>query len=173
MAPPKIGRKKEGLREFLDRVEGTDDPEFRALCEESKKLDELARGYRWASPSTQLQQDQQLSLYCAWARSVFGESDDIDKVCFPDPTPGDKPFEQLFSQLRQFTVSEFSKCAPQATEDDAISYTVLVQHQRNLMFWVERKYRERDIEPPTSAALNYSLAEVMRQLCDRFGVESR
>ncbi|KAH6987860.1 hypothetical protein BKA56DRAFT_669462 [Ilyonectria sp. MPI-CAGE-AT-0026] len=61
MAPPKIGRKKEGLKQFLDRVEGTDDPEFIALCEESKKYYELARGFRWASPSTQLEQDQQIT----------------------------------------------------------------------------------------------------------------
>ncbi|KAH7000227.1 hypothetical protein EDB80DRAFT_866268 [Ilyonectria destructans] len=166
--PPEIGRKKEGFKEILDRVEGLnyDDPEFVELCDESEQLGELARGFRQSALSTQLKQDRHLVLYQRWTEAVFGDVDDedLDQACFPDPEDGAGPLWKLLSQMRRYLAFVFTKCVPRAVEDDAISYCVLGQYQRSLSFWVKRKYAERDIEPPSDAVAHRSLTEMMRYL---------
>ena len=86
----RIGRKKEGFQEFLQRVADIDEPEDSELFdldEQSKELDHLAHGFRHHALRTQLQQDQHLRLYQQWARVVLAKnevsvSDEIKKYVF-------------------------------------------------------------------------------------------
>lgn len=140
--PPKIGRKKEGLKEILDRVEGLDyaDPEFVELCDESEQLEELARGFRHNALSTQLKQDRHLVLYQRLIKPVFGEigEEDLDQACLPELEDGARLLWKLFSQMRRYFAFVFAKCIPRAVEDRAISCCVLGQYQISLSFWVKR-----------------------------------
>jgi hypothetical protein len=173
----RIGRKKEGFKEFLQRVSGIDpdapDSELFELNQRSKELDTLSRGFRHHSLRTQLRQDAHLSLYRQWASIVLAESqtsgelgdDDLDRLCFPDPSSdSSQPWARLQSQLRRFLVFALEKCVPRSVSDDSISYQVLVQYRRSMIFWVFRKYPERSIEPPKRAWLEATTLEIMRYL---------
>ncbi|KAH6976054.1 hypothetical protein BKA56DRAFT_617995 [Ilyonectria sp. MPI-CAGE-AT-0026] len=175
--PPKIGRKKEGFKEILDRVEELDydDPEFVELCDESEQLEELAHGFRHSALSTQLKQDRHLVLYQRWTKAVFGDVDDedLDQACFPDLEDGARPLRKLFSQMRRYLAFVSIKCIPRAAEDPAISCCVSGQYQRSLSFSVKRKYAERDIEPPSDAVAYRSLTEMIRYLNQRLNIKLR
>ena len=169
----RIGRKKEGFQEFLQRVADIDEPEDSELFdldEQSKELDHLAHGFRHHALRTQLQQDQHLRLYQQWARVVLAKNEvsvsdeDIDRLCFPDPSVGDNPWDRLASQLRRFLTFAMKKCVPRSTEDDTISYRVLIHYRRNMIFWVLRKYPERHIDPPKRGWLEAKMTEMMRYL---------
>ncbi|RSL44230.1 hypothetical protein CEP51_016253 [Fusarium floridanum] len=168
----RIARKSEKFKDFLHRVEGIDPSaegsELFILDQESRELDEIAHGFRHSSLKTQLQQDSHLELYRSWAKVALcpSEADDIDKVCFPSPSPstdGD-PFKRLASHLRRFLVYALRKCVPRSNQDDCISYRVLVHYRRSMSFWVVRKYRERGIEPPSSSWIQGKMTEIMRLL---------
>ncbi|KAH8669983.1 hypothetical protein BGZ61DRAFT_483279 [Ilyonectria robusta] len=111
--PPKIGRKKEALKEILDQVEELDydDPELVGLHDESEQLDEPARGFQHSALSTQLKQNRHLVLYQRWTNAVFGDVDDedLDQACFPDLEDGARPLRKLFFRcddtLRLFSQS--------------------------------------------------------------------
>ncbi|RSL81666.1 hypothetical protein CDV31_017017 [Fusarium ambrosium] len=174
--PPRIGRRKEQLGDFLQRVEGIDpdaeDSELFQLNQRSKELDNLAHGFRHHSLRTQLQQDSHLQLYRNWAKIILTDShdgsgltdDDLDRLCFPDPSDDDKPFAKLESQLRRFLVFAVERCVPRSIDDDHISYRVLVHYRRSMIFWVLRKYDERHIVPPKRVWLDSQMTEIMRCL---------
>ncbi|ENH74143.1 hypothetical protein FOC1_g10007309 [Fusarium oxysporum f. sp. cubense race 1] len=172
----RIGRKKEGFKEFLQRVSGVDldapDSELFQLNERSKKLDNLAVGFRHHALRTQLQQDMHLSLYRQWASIALAGKEsssdlsdgDLDRLCFPDPSSGAQPWARLQSQLRRFLVFAIERCVPRSIDDDCISYQVLVHYRRSMCFWVLRKYPERAIDPPGRGWLEATMTEMMRYL---------
>ncbi|KAF4954412.1 hypothetical protein FGADI_5278 [Fusarium gaditjirri] len=175
-ATGRVGRKKEGFKEFLQRVSGVDldapDSELFQLNERSKELDNLAVGFRHHALRTQIQQDVHLNLYRQWASialagkessSDFSEGD-LDRLCFPDPSSGAQPWARLESQLRRFLVFAIERCVPRSIDDDSISYQVLVHYRRSMCFWVLRKYPERGIDPPKRCHLEATMTEMMRYL---------
>ena len=95
---------------------------------------------------------------------VSVSDEDIDRLCFPDPSVGDNPWDRLASQLRRFLTFAMKKCVPRSTEDDTISYRVLIHYRRNMIFWVLRKYPERHIDPPKRGWLEAKMTEMMRYL---------
>ncbi|KAH6950674.1 hypothetical protein DER45DRAFT_649192 [Fusarium avenaceum] len=184
-AARRIGRKKEGFKEFLQRVSSTDKDvpgsELFILNQRSKELDQLARGFRHHALHTQKRQDAHLSLYRQWVSTVLTESqtngelgdDDLDRLCFPDPSSdSSQPWARLQSQLRCFLVFALEKCIPRSASDDSISYQVLVQCRHSMIFWVLRKYRERSIEPPKSRWLETTMSEMTSYLQDRVKIRT-
>lgn len=175
-ATGRIGRKKEGFKEFLQRVSGVDvdapDSELFQLNERSKELDNLAIGFRHHALRTQLQQDTHLNLYRQWASVVIAGKEsstdfsdgDLDRLCFPDPSSDAQPWARLQSQLRRFLVFAIERCVPRSIDDDSISYQVLVHYRRSMCFWVLRKYPERAIDPPKRGWLEATMTEMMRYL---------
>lgn len=73
----RFGRKKEQFGDFLRHVDRIDpdaagDSEFFQMLEESRELDELARGFRHHALQTQLRQDHHLSWFSDKLGSWFG-----------------------------------------------------------------------------------------------------
>ncbi|SCN85089.1 unnamed protein product [Fusarium fujikuroi] len=175
-ATGRIGRKKEGFKEFLQRVSSVDldapESELSQLNERSKELDNLAVGFRHHALSTQLRQDIHLNLYRQWASIVLAGKEsgsdlsdgDLDRLCFPDPSSGVQPWARLQSQLRRFLVFAIERCVPRSIDDDAIGYQVLVHYRQSMCFWVLRKYPERAIDPPKRSWLEATMSEMMRYL---------
>lgn len=174
----RIGRKSEKLKDFLHRAEG-DDPsaegsELFILDQEAKRLDDLANGFRHGALKTQLQQNSHLELYRSWAKVSLrpSDTDDIDEVCFPSPTD-DGGFKKLASQLRQFLVYALKKCVPRSNEDNCISYHTLVRYRCSMEFWLVRKYRERQIEPPSRGWIHDKMTEITRALQKEVKIRSQ
>ncbi|KAK7415677.1 hypothetical protein QQX98_005709 [Neonectria punicea] len=169
--PPRIGRRKERFAEFLERVGNTEDgtphPELVEVDELAKLMDETARGFRHHPLPVRMEQDNDLALYQKWVKATFEEAKDdasLDRVCFPDPATGYRAFEKLFSQLRRFYVFTTLTCLPGPDEDDTILRPMLEQFQRSFLFWIDRKYREREIHPPARGEVKASLDEIVRYL---------
>ncbi|KAM0420799.1 hypothetical protein ACHAPT_011460 [Fusarium lateritium] len=162
----RIGRKSEKFKDFLHRVEGIDpdaeESELFILNKDSKRLDDLAHGFRHMSLRMQLQQDAHLELYRGWVKVILRptDTDNIDEHCFPAPSNGHEPFEKLASQLRRFLVFALK------------NYRVLVHYRRSMEFWVVRKYRERQIEPPSRSWINGKMTEMMRFLQKEVNIRS-
>ncbi|KAK7432431.1 hypothetical protein QQZ08_000996 [Neonectria magnoliae] len=169
--PPRIGRRREGFVGFLERAgntkDGTPHPELVEIDEPTKEIDEAARGFRHHPLSVRMEQDNDLALYQKWVRSTFEEANDeasLDRICFPDPGTGYRAFEKLFSQLRRFFVFTTLTCLPGPDEDDTTLRPMLEQFRRSFLFWIDRKYIEREIHPPAQGEVQASLDEIVRYL---------
>lgn len=183
--PPKLGRKKETLGLFLQRVEAIDldaeGGELFQLLEESKELEIVARGFRHHALSTQYRQDHHLELYREWIKKVYPHQIDdalpineaLDRACFPCPDNNNRqPFEAVLKQLRLFLAFVTVKCVPRSTEDDSISYRTLVMYRRSMVFWTNCKYVEREIEPPKAFIVSNALTEMIRCLQNRYKIRT-
>ncbi|KAG5799943.1 hypothetical protein H9Q69_001037 [Fusarium xylarioides] len=154
---PKIGRQSDTFGDYLRDVEGInfnnpdEESEIFQLLTTSKELEVMARGFRVGAQSTQARQDRILAWYRLWVKKAVSisetlpEEEALDLACFPNPEGTD--FRQLFQQIRMFLAFAVSKSVPVHTEDE-----------------VDRKYKERRIEPPKRWEAFDAMTEMMRLL---------
>lgn len=166
MSAPIVGliapSKRLSLEERLNHIADMEDGEFFELLEELENDEQAAVGFRWHAPRTQGRQDTHLRMYHRFVTDVLFRREslsetELDLKSFP------ADFKKLYKQVRLFVIFVYKNARPTAlAAGERIQYNSLAGYRKSLMFWVARRYDERDQEPPPSRKLFKEMTEAMR-----------
>lgn len=157
-------RDRRSIRDKLAAVVSGGEESVRDTLASLDKESEEYKGLRWHSKEEQQEQDQVLEEYHQFIKVFFsnldGLTDDstdeaIDRSCFPDD------HSSLYLRARRFLIFVIDNAVPRSSEDKDIAHVPTTRYREILQWWVERKYVERNAEPPESERLHHELTEAM------------
>jgi hypothetical protein len=160
--PPK---KRASLAEKIDHVRLEGEEAIFLQMQELNEESEEYIGFRYAGKKTQLDQDRILKLYQQFVKTFFSKASnlsdspsdqDLDSACFP---PQDSDF---YHRARCFLIWMITNASPRSSEDTHITYRTACAYRRHLLFWLRRKYDERNVEYPRPSKVFNQLTEAMR-----------
>lgn len=118
--------------------------------------------------SAQNVQDRDLGLYYQYVRSIHHLPEDVsgeelDLLAFPSPNnEASNPNQILMSQLRHFLGWIIPRLIPRSSSDPVVGYSTMVEYRNTMLFWVRRKFLERNETPPPSAILHNTMTEAIQ-----------
>lgn len=178
MAPKviKSAVKRLTLSEKLKRMVETEGGiHFKEYIDRFKTMPEYS-GFRSLSLSTQSQQDRHLRLYTIFARNVLevpvGATDgEAERVIFPilpeDSYTADAG--ALARLIKSFMMFAFENATARGREDDHIKYQTLAGYRDSMMYWAQRQYRIRTLNPPPHRRIFEAATEGMRIIYQQYG----
>jgi len=168
---PKTAGKRGSLHENITRIfEGGDEvlfdlmAEFEAMPTHSY-LRVVSLGY-------QRRQDEHLHLYRRYIclMNKLPEDtpeEDIDAVGFPENV------DHLLKLVKFFMIFVFKNALPSDKDAKYIQYSTLAMYRDTMLFWVDRIYRQREVDPPNKSRIFNTATEGMRLAHQTYGSKER
>ena len=164
--PPSLVKRMTISDTVDEMLENEDDEYISRLMKEIQEKSINAKGFRWASPHTQRDQDfvhSQYEAFLIYFRKLPPDLPDAerDRIMFP------ADHQLLFKQLREFMifVSEHGKGA----RGKQLSYPRICQYRRHLQFWTARIYDQNRIKRVDRVTLYNKITEAMQYAAREFG----